>query len=151
MTKPLILLTAAALMAGSTLSVPAFARDREQAELSANQIADQISARTARIKADLRLTPAQEKNWPGFESAMSEIGKTRADRQVAMQAERIQQKGPMDAIEQMRKESKFLSERSVERKKLADSAQPLYASLDDQQKQRFADELLSMGHRPDVD
>jgi hypothetical protein len=151
MKKPLILLTAAALMAGSTLSVPAFARDREQAELSANQIADQISARTARIKADLRLTPAQEKNWPGFESAMSEIGKTRADRQVAMQAERAQQKGPMDAIEQMRKESKFLSERSVERKKLADSAQPLYASLDDQQKQRFADELLSMGHRPDVD
>jgi hypothetical protein len=151
MKKPLILLTAAALMAGSTLSVPAFARDREHAELSANQIADQIGARTARIKADLRLTPAQEKNWPGFESAMNEIGKTRADRQVAMQADRAQQKGPMDAIEQMRKESKFLSERSVERKKLADAAQPLYASLDDQQKQRFADELLSMGHRPDVD
>jgi hypothetical protein len=151
MKQSLILLTTAALMAGSALTVPAFARDREHAELSANQIADQNSARTARIKADLRLTPAQEKNWPGFESAMNDIGKARADRRVATLAERAQQKGPLDAIEQMRKESKFLSERSVERKKLADAAQPLYTSLDDQQKQRFADELLSMGHRPDVD
>jgi hypothetical protein len=151
MRKSLILLTTAALMAGSALTAPAFARDREHTELSANQIVDQISARTARIKADLRLTPEQEKNWPGFESAMNDIGKTNADRQIAWQAERAQQKGPLDAIEQMRRESKFLNERSIERKKLADAAQPLYASLDDRQKQRFADELLSMGHRPDVD
>jgi hypothetical protein len=151
MKRSLFLFTTAALMAGSALTAPAVARDREHTELSANQIVDQISARTARIKADLRLTPEQEKNWSGFESAMNDIGKTNADRQIARQAERAQQKGPIDAIEQMRRESKFLSERSVERKKLADAAQPLYASLDDQQKQRFADELLSMGRRPNVD
>jgi LTXXQ motif family protein len=151
MKKAVVLFTTAALVAGSALTGSAIARDRDHAELSANQIADQMSARTARIKADLRLTPEQEKNWSGFESAMSDIGKTRADRQIAMQAERAQQRGPIDAIDQMRRESKFLSERSVERKKLADAAQPLYASLNEQQKQRFADELLSMGHRPDVD
>jgi hypothetical protein len=149
MRRYLVLFTTAALMAGSALTAPAVARDR--AELSANQIVDQISARTARIKADLRLTPEQEKNWSGFESAMKDIGKTHAERLIALQAERAQQKGPVDVIEQMRRESKFLSERSIERKKLADAAQPLYTSLDDQQKQRFGDELLNMGRRPDVD
>ena len=119
-------------------------RDRsDRAELSANQIMDQFAARTARIKADLRLTPEQEKNWPGFETAMREIGKRSADRQVASQADRAQQ-GPVDVIEQMREEAKVLSERSVDEKTLADAAQPLYASLDDQQKRRFARELLRL-------
>ena len=46
-------------------------RDRsDRAELSANQIIDQFAARTARIKADLRLTPEQAKNWPAVESAV---------------------------------------------------------------------------------
>ena len=38
-------------------------RDRsDRTELSANQITDQFSAHTAGIKAELRLTPEQEKN-----------------------------------------------------------------------------------------
>jgi hypothetical protein len=109
-----------------------------------------LAARIARIKADLRLTPEQEKNWGGFESAMRDIGKTTADRQVAMQTERTQQTAPIDIIEQMRREAIFLSERSTDRKKLADAAQPLYASLDDQQKRRFANELVGLSRWPDV-
>ena len=120
-------------------------RDRsDRAELSANQIMDQFAARTARIKADLRLTPEQEKNWSGFETAMREIGKSNADRQVAIQAGRTPQQGPVDVIDQMRDEAKVLNERSVDEKTLADAAQPLYASLDDQQKRRFARELLRL-------
>ena len=42
-----------------------------------------------------------------------------------------------------------MGERSVERKKLADAAQPLYASLDDQQKQRFGEELLGLSRWPE--
>ena len=151
MRRALALFTTAGLVVGFVLTGSAVARDRDRAELSPNQIADQVSAHTARIKADLRLTPEQEKNWPGFESAMNDIGKAHADRRIALQAERAQQKAPFDVIEQMRKESKFLSERAAERKKLADAAQPLYASLNDQQKQRLADELLNLNHRPDVD
>ena len=120
-------------------------RDRsDRAELSANQIMDQFSARTARIKADLRLTTEQDKNWAGFETAMVEIGKRSADRQVAAQADRTPQQGPVDVIEQMRAEAKVLSERSVDEKTIADAAQPLFASLDDQQKRRFARELLRL-------
>ena len=38
-----------------------------------------------------------------------------------------------------------MSERSIDQKKLADAAQPLFASLNDQQKRRLAEELLRMG------
>jgi gas vesicle protein len=120
----------------------------DRAELSANQISNEFSARAARIKADLRLTPEQEKNWPGFESAMSEIGKRYGDRQTAVQADRTQQKAPDDVIEQLRDEAQFLSERSADRKTLADSAQPLYGSLDDQQRRRFAKELVEVSRWP---
>ena len=128
------------------------ARDRsDRAELTANQITNEFAAHTARIKADLRLTPEQEKNWSGFESAMKDLGKRDADRQIALQAERAEQKAPLDAIEQMREEAKFMSERSADQKALADAAQPLYASLDDQQKRRFARQLLGMGRWRDRD
>jgi gas vesicle protein len=126
-----------------------YARDRsDRAELTANQITNDFAARTARIKADLRLTPEQEKKWPGFESAMSDMGKRYGDRQTAIQADRGQQKGPADVIEQLRDEAQFLSERSVDRKTLADAAQPLYESLDDQQKGRFAKELIDVSRWP---
>jgi len=151
MRKALVLFTTAALVAGSALAGPALARDRmDPAELSANQITDQYAARTARIKADLRLTPEQAKNWPGFESAMNDLAKASADRQMAMQTPGTQPKGPVDIIEQMRRQAKYMSERSVERKTIADAAEPLYVSLDDQQKRRFAAELLNLS-RPDAD
>jgi hypothetical protein len=151
MRKALVLFTTAALVAGSALAGPALARDRmDRSELSANQITDQYAARTARIKADLRLTPEQAKNWPGFESTMNDLAKASADRQMAMQTTGTQPKGPVDIIEQMRRQAKYMSERSVERKTIADAAEPLYASLDDQQKRRFAAELINLS-RPDAD
>ena len=130
-------------------------RDRadrsDHADLSANQIADQFAARAAGIKADLRLTPEQEKNWSGFESAVADMGKRNADHQLAMQAERSQQKGHTDVIDQMREEATFLKERAIDRKSLADAAQPLYASLDDRQKRRFTEELLGLSRWSDSD
>jgi hypothetical protein len=75
MRKSLNLLTVAALTAACMLSGPADARHRDdrsdRVELSANQIVAQSDARTARLKADLRLTADQEKNWSGFETAIA--------------------------------------------------------------------------------
>jgi hypothetical protein len=146
MRKPLFLLTAAALVAGATLTGSAVAQDRSRrAELPANQISDQVEARTARIRADLRLTPEQENNWPGFESAMRDIAKKQADREISLRGDRAQQKGPADVIEQMRRGADYMSERSVDQKKLADAAQPLFTSLNDQQKRRLTEGLLRVG------
>jgi hypothetical protein len=82
---------------------------------------------------------------------MVDIGKTNADRQIANRADRDQRKAPIDVIEQMRMQAKFLGERSTDRKTLADAAQPLFASLNDQQKQRFGEELRAINRSPDVD
>jgi hypothetical protein len=106
-------------------------------------------AQTARIRADLRLTPDQEKNWPGFESAMRDIGKARADRENTTREDRAQQKGPVDIIDRMHREADYMSERSADQKKLADAAQPLFASLDDQQKRRFSENLIRINNERD--
>jgi hypothetical protein len=148
MKKAFVLITAA-MLAGSALSGVAVALDRPA--LSANQITDQFNARTARIKADLRLTPEQDKNWSGFESAMVTMGKQNADREIARRDEQTQQKVPIDIIGQMRLQARYLSERSADRKALADAAAPLYTSLDGAQKQRFSNELIGISRGRDDD
>jgi hypothetical protein len=97
----------------------------------------------------LRLTPDQEKNWAGFESAMRDIGKTRADRENTTREDRAQQKGPVNIIDRMHREADYMSERSADQKKLADAAQPLFASLDDQQKKRFTENLIRINNERD--
>lgn len=155
MKKLLLILAAAALVAGATFTGSAVAQNRgdrsDRTALTANQIVARADARTARIKADLRLTPEQEKNWPGLEAVLHDIGKTRADRLVAFRDERGQQKEPGDVIEYLNNTARFLGEHSADVKKLADAAQPLYASLDEQQKRRFANELIRLSREEDVE
>ena len=70
------------------------------------------------------------------------MSKTQADRRVAMRDARAQQHGSFDALDEMRKSADSQIERSNDRKKLADAAQPLYSSLNEQQKNRFAESLF---------
>ena len=87
--KKIQLIAVVALFAASACADSALAQNRDRGTrgdrgaLTAGQIVAQEDARTARIKADLRLTADQEKNWPGLETALRDIGKTRAERQVA--------------------------------------------------------------------
>jgi LTXXQ motif family protein len=153
--KKVLRIVAAALIAGSAFTGSATAQNRgdraDRPAPTANQIVAQADAHTARIKADLRLTPEQEKNWPGFESALHDIGNNRADRLVAFRTDRGQQKESGDVIEYLNSYAKLLSERSADVKKLADAAQPLYASLDEQQTRRLTDELIRMSRERDFD
>jgi hypothetical protein len=151
MRKALCLLTAAALVAGTALTGSAVAQDRSRhPELTANQTADQIDARIARMRADLRLTPDQEKNWAGFETAMRDIGKKRTDHEIAPRADPAEQKGSVDIIEQMRTGADSMTQRAADQKKLADAAQPLFASLNEQQKKRFTEEMVRVENERDV-
>jgi hypothetical protein len=143
MRKSLILFMSAALLTGTALTGSAAARDRsDRTELTASQMTDRAEARTAKMKVDLNLTADQEKNWPGFASAMQDMSKKQADRRIAMRDARAQQHGTFDALDEMRKNADSQIERSNDRKKLADAAQPLYTSLDEQQKSRFSEILL---------
>jgi hypothetical protein len=139
----LMLVTTAAVLAGTAITGPAVARDRsDRTELTAGQISDRAAARAAQMKADLRLTAEQEKNWPAFETAVVDMWKKRTEARIAWRTARAKQQGSTDLIDEMRKDADLQIDEANARKKLADAAQPLYGSLDDQQKQRFSETLF---------
>ena len=143
MRKTLILVTTAALLTGTAITGSAVARDRsDRSELTSSQITDQAAARAAQMKADLRLTTEQEKNLPAFETAVVDVWKKQAEQRIAWRNAHARQQGSVDLIDEMRKDADEQIDRSNARKKLADAAQPLYSSLDDQQKHRFAEALF---------
>ena len=148
MRKTAILLMSAALLTGVGLTGSAVARDRsDRAELTASQMTDRAEVRTAKLKVDLNLTADQEKNWAGFATAMQDMSKKQADRRIALRDARAQQHDSFDALDAMRKNADSQIERSNDQKKLADAAQPLYASLNEQQKSRFAENLFGADRR----
>src|SRR5450755_2800887 len=143
MRKTAILLMSAALLTGIGFTGSAVARDHsDRAELTASQITDRAEVQTAKMKVDLNLTADQEKNWAGFASAMQDMSKKQADRRIALRDARAQDHGTFDALGEIRKNADRQIERSNDRKKLADAAQPLYTSLNEQQKNRFAEGLF---------
>jgi hypothetical protein len=147
MRKTIIIFMSAALLTGTALTSSAIARDRsDRSELSASQMADRADVQTAKLKVDLNLTADQEKNWSGFASAMQDMSKKQADHRIAMRDARAQQGAKFDVLDEMRKNADAQIERSNDQKKLADAAQPLYATLNDQQKQRFAEAMFGGEH-----
>ncbi len=97
-------------------------------------------AHFAAMKAMLRLTPEQEKLWPPVEQALRA---TMTQRAARLQAMRGAQATPPDPVAQMRAMADAAIARGENMRKIADAAQPLYASLDDQQKRRVG---LMMAH-----
>jgi hypothetical protein len=119
-------------------------------QLTAERIVANSDANIDRIKKELNLTPEQEKNWSGFSSAMHYLGHNGADR-LNLRIARAQRDPPDDIIEQMRNEAQFLVDRAQDQRNVADSAEPLFTSLDDKQKQIFIDEMVRLSHERGLD
>jgi LTXXQ motif family protein len=100
-----------------------------------------LDARIAALKAGLELNADQQKNWAPLESAIRDLAKERAARFAAWREKR-QMGGDESAeaspIDRLTRRSEFLSSRAADLEKLATAAKPLYDSLDDAQKRRFA-------------
>jgi hypothetical protein len=96
-------------------------------------------ARLAALHAGLGLTPDQEKNWPAFEQASREMAKLRLDRIAAgFNSRRDRQPQSADPADRMHRRAATMTEVGTTLKKVADAMDPLYKSLDDGQKRRFA-------------
>jgi hypothetical protein len=119
-------------------------------ELTGDQIVANSDGYIERIKKELNLTPDQEKNWSGFSSAMHYLGHNGAER-LNLRVARAKRDPPDDIIEQMRNEAQFLIDRAADQRNVADSAEPLFASLDDKQKQVFIDEMVRLSHERGLD
>jgi zinc resistance-associated protein len=91
-------------------------------------------ARLAALKAGLMLTPEQVRSWPAFEQAARDLSKQRIDRRIAMRSAPPSD----DPVERLRSRATAMSETGAALKKLADATEPLYKSLDENQKRRFA-------------
>ena len=137
MWKPIVAGTAALLIAGATL---AHAQQRggydggQRPRFNAEDMRAFGEARLAALKAGLALTPEQEKNWPAFEQAARDYGKLRLDRMTA----RRDAPPSSDPVERLRQRAAAMSDTGAALQKLADATDPLYKSLDESQKRRFA-------------
>jgi hypothetical protein len=119
-------------------------------QLTAEQIVANSDAYIDRIKAALNLTPVQEKNWTGFNSAMHYLGHNGADR-LNLRIARAKRDPPDDIVEQMRNEAQFLNDRAADQRAVADAAEPLFISLDDKQKTIFIAEMVRLSHERGLD
>ncbi len=149
MKKTIIAAATAALIAGSAASFAAgpgpgagpgpAGPGAEHSERWRPNPADQAAltdARIAALKTGLKLTPDQDKLWPGVEATLRDVAK---DRQARMAAWRDARKdgAAADPIARMRLQADAMSGRAADLKKIADAAEPLYKTLDDGQKHRL--------------
>ena len=100
-------------------------------------------ARIGIIKAALQLTPEQTKYWPPIEEAIRARADTRMHRiaQLKALAEQAGQR-EFNPVELMRGRAEALNQRGANLKRLADAWQPLYQTLNPDQKERVR--LLAM-------
>ena len=131
-------------------AAPAVLTQEGEPQLSAEQIVANSDADIDRIKTELNLTPEQEKNWTGFNSAMHYLGHNGADR-LNLRIARAKRDPPDDIVEQMRNEAQFLNDRAVDQRAVADAAEPLFTSLDDKQKATFIQEMVRLSHERGLD
>ncbi|WP_294537165.1 hypothetical protein [uncultured Rhodoblastus sp.] len=127
---------------GSRAQTPA-EQSQQQTGPADNQIANEVDARIARLKAYLNLTVDQEKNWPGLQSALHDYGVVRlksalerGNRQSRREREQQRRDRP-DDIALLRTMANGLAARGAALNKLADAAEPLFTSLDDRQKREL--------------
>jgi LTXXQ motif family protein len=141
MLKGAIALVAVVCVAGAT-----YAQEVSHAGhqgLTAGDVHALTDARIGLVKAALQLTPEQAKFWPPIEQAIRDSAQGRAHRiaelkQLAEQAGRRD----FDPVTLMRGRAANLTERGDSLHKLAEAWQPLYQTLNPEQKERLR--LLAM-------
>jgi hypothetical protein len=97
------------------------------------------------IKAALQLTPAQEKLWPAVEEAIRFRAQNRQERlaKIKERVEAMHDRGPgaslsdRNPVEFLNRRASALAQRSAGLKKLAEAWDPLYRTLDADQKGRM--------------
>jgi zinc resistance-associated protein len=114
---------------------------------TAEDISAFTDARIAGLKAGLKLTPAQESSWPAFEQAYRSLAKVRADQMRAFREQRQSNQADTDYLSRLQRRADALIARGNALKNFGAAAAPLYQSLDESQRHRFAVLSRVMGHR----
>src|SRR5262245_56407758 len=140
MWKAIVAGTAALAIAGTSL---VYAQQRsgrdgmmmmQRPEFNAEDLRAFGEARLAALKAGLLRTPEQAKKWPACAQAARDYGEVRIARAAALRSGT----GSDDPVERLRQRATAMTEAGAALKTLADATDPLYKSLDENQKRRFA-------------
>jgi hypothetical protein len=100
-----------------------------------------VDGRIAFLKAELKITPAQETQWQQVATAMHENA-TALDQVITTVR---QQSGTMDAVQHLTMREQFAKVRADNEARLLNAFKPLYASLSPEQ-QQIADALVGEHH-----
>lgn len=107
-------------------------------------------ARIAAVRAGLRLSQEQEKLWPPVEAAARELAKLRID-QVAARREALRdgrdRRSPDELFDRFKQRADSMAASAAGMQKLAQAADPLYRSLNDDQKRRLVTLASPFGGR----
>jgi hypothetical protein len=98
-------------------------------------IKSRMEMRLSMMKDALELTPDQQKYWPPIQDAVQSAVQARYTRMAAVE-QRLNQGGTIDPISLLRARANTLTQRSAELNKLVDAWEPLYRSLNPDQKER---------------
>ncbi len=137
MKKPLLVAAALAALAWPGLGAQAFAAPPDDHHFSAEDKAAFTDAKIAALKAGLKLTSAQEKNWPALESALRDAMKAKEARAAQWRDKAKELREKHDVIEGMKMMASGFTAGGADLTKVADAAKPLFDTLDDSQKHRF--------------
>ena len=96
-----------------------------------------VDGRIAFLKAQLKITPAQEGQWQKVEAAMRENAKA-LDQTVASMR---QKSGDRNAVERLEMREQFIKVRADNNSRFLTAFKPLYGSLSPEQ-QQMADQLI---------
>jgi periplasmic protein CpxP/Spy len=100
-----------------------------------------VEGRIAFLKAQLKITPAQEAQWQQVEAAMRENAKT-LDQTITTAR---QNRGNVDAVQRLELREQFARVRVDNSARLLAAFKPLYASLSPEQ-QQMANQLVGAHH-----
>jgi hypothetical protein len=129
-----------------TASPLAYAQAPSGGAARAVDVSTLTDAQITIVKAALQLTPDQDKHWPAVESAIRTRAKDRQAR-IATAAERsseLRDRSPIEALRDrdpvdfLHRRADALAQRAADLKRLADAWQPLYQTLNPDQKRRMA-------------
>ena len=149
MLKTIVIGTTALLLAASSTAnaqssqIPSPATPERLTASERNTLTDM---RVDLVKAALQLTPEQEKLWPPVESAIRANAEDRRAR-IAKIQETVGVRGDRsradvlrnrDPIAFLQRRSQALAQRSADLDRLAEAWQPLYQTLNPEQRQRMA-------------
>ena len=132
MWKKLLVLSTTAVLVGSA----AYAEQRSDGRTgdvsyrfqrpSLEDLGAFTDARVAALKAGLRLTPEQDKNWPAFEQAYRNLAKLRSDRMAAADS-RTSGANDQNMVDRLQRRAENISQYGAALTDLAKAAKPLYA------------------------